>query len=154
MSVRSIIAGAVAVLSLSVSTFAASPFGLYASFQGAHSTGTMMGGLRYSATSDICLDLAVGAKAGYDSSVAGNGFTVYADAFFVGQTIGIGVQLQSFGGADLAITPMLMYALEKPINDNIAVGISPTILSYTFQKDVKNGIDILSGFNIYGVVFW
>lgn len=151
MSIRTNIAAVAAVALLGVSGAFAGPFSLFASFGYNHGKAAPTGGLRYSLSSDICFDGAAGAALGYgDSSGVDNGFSVYGDAFFFGQTVGVGVTLTKYGDADLVPALMLMYALEKPINDKITLGISPTLLSYTIAKG--NGIDILSGVNIYAIV--
>jgi hypothetical protein len=148
---RNIIALACFVILSTISTISAGPFALFGSFQTTHSTLIPTGGLRYSLNDDICFDMSLGAAAGY-SADASNGISGYADAFFYKQSIGVGVTLSKWGDADLITTVGLLYALEKPINENIILGVAPTIVSKTFSDGY--GVDFLSGFALYTVISW
>ncbi len=134
-----------------VSESSAGPFALFGSIQTTHSAVFPTGGLRLSLNDDVCIDVTLGAMAGYDDDNM-NGITGYIDMFFFRQSIGVGVTLSKYGETDLATTVGLLYALEKAISEKITLGISPTIVSKTFVDGY--GIDFLPGFAVYTLVTW
>jgi hypothetical protein len=138
----------IAVLALSGSTFAGS-WALFGSFATMGSTMGPTGGVRYSLNSDICIDAGAGAKIGYDDSTANN-FSLYGDAFFVGQTMGVFASVVKDGAGDIVPTFGLAYCIERSITEKIVLGCSPTIASYTLADG--NGVDILPGVNVYTVI--
>lgn len=147
-NIRLLCAG-IALLVVSSSSFAASPWALYGSFAMTGTTKMPMGGLRYSLNSDICFDVGAGANLGYKDTNSNN-LALYGDAFFVGQTIGVFVSILKAGTGDVVPTFGIAYTLERAINDKIVIGCSPTIASYTVVDG--NGIDILTGVNVYTVI--
>jgi len=136
------------VLTLTASSFAGS-WALFGSFATTGSTLGPTGGVRYSLNSDICIDVGAGARVGYSDSTANN-FSFYADAFFVGQTMGVFASVAKDGVGDIVPTFGLAYCIERPINDKIVLGCSPTIVSYTVAEG--NGVDILPGVNVYTII--
>jgi hypothetical protein len=147
-NIRLLCAG-IALLVVSSSSFAASPWALYGSFAALGSTTSPIGGVRYSLSSDVCFDVGAGANLGYEDTLANN-FSFYGDAFFVGQTMGVFVSIVKAGVSDVVPTFGVAYTLERAINDKITIGCSPVIASYTAVDG--NGIDILPGVNVYTVI--
>lgn len=147
-NIRSLCAG-IALLVIASSSFAASPWALYGCFSFLGTTTAPMGGIRYSLNSDICFDMGAGANLGYKDSSANN-ISLYADAFFVGQTMGVFAAILKAGTGDVVPTFGIAYTLERAINDKIVIGCSPVIASYTVVDG--NGIDILPGVNVYTVI--
>ena len=139
---------AIAVLTFTGSSFAGS-WALFGSFATTGSTTGPTGGVRYSVNSDICIDIGAGARLGYDDSTANN-FSLYADAFFVGQTMGVFASVAREGTGDVIPTFGLAYCIERSITDKIVLGCSPTVASYTVSEG--NGVDILPGVNVYTVI--
>ncbi|HEX2959113.1 MAG TPA: hypothetical protein VHO70_19925 [Chitinispirillaceae bacterium] len=129
----------------------AGPFQLFGSIQTVHTTIFPTGGIRYNLNNDICFDATIGATAGYNDD-ASNGITGYVDIFIYKQTIGLGLTLSKWDNADLLATLGLLYALEKPINDNIVLGVSPTLVAKTFASGY--GVDFLPGFAVYTLIAW
>ena len=138
----------IAVLAITGSSFAGS-WALFGSFATTGSTLGPTGGLRYSLNSDICMDVGAGARLGYKDSSANN-FSLYADAFFVGQTMGVFASVDKDGTGDIVPTFGLAYCIERSITDKIVLGCSPTIVSYSVVDG--NGVDILPGVNVYTVI--
>jgi hypothetical protein len=136
------------VLTLHGSSIAGS-WALFGSFATTGSTTGPTGGLRYSFNSDICVDIGAGARLGYKDSTANN-FSLYGDAFFVGQTVGVFALVAREGTGDVIPTFGLAYCIERSITDKIVLGCSPTIASYTVSEG--NGVDILPGVNVYTVI--
>jgi hypothetical protein len=132
-----------------VTCVSAGPWALYGSFITTGSTTSPAGGARYSLSSNICFDMAAGAKIAYKDSSANN-FSVYVDAVFINQTTGVFVFLSRNGTSNIVPTFGAIYCLEHSITDKIALGCSPTLISYTVQKG--NGIDLLSGVNVYTII--
>jgi hypothetical protein len=147
-NIRSFCAG-IALLVMAGSSSAGSPWALYGSFASMGSTVSPVGGLRYSLNSDICFDLGAGANLGYKDTNSNN-VSLYADAFFVGQTMGVFVSIVKVGVGDVEPTVGVAYTLERAINDKITIGCSPVIASYKAVDG--NGIDILPGVNVYTVI--
>jgi hypothetical protein len=143
-----LLCAACVVLTLAGSSFAGS-WALYGSFATLGSTTGPTGGIRYSLSSDICLDLGAGARIGYDDSTANN-FSLYADAFFVGQTMGVFASVVKEGTGDIVPTFGLAYCIERAITEKIVLGCSPLVASYTLAEG--NGIDIIPGVNVYTVI--
>ena len=144
---RKLVTG-LAVLTLAGSTFAG-PWALFGSFATMGSTMGPTGGVRYSVNSDICIDAGAGANLGYEDT-ASNGFSFYADAFFVGQTVGVFASVAQMGDGDAVPSFGLAYCIERSITEKIVLGCSPVIASYTVQDG--NGVDILPGVNVYTVI--
>ena len=142
-----LIAG-IAVLALSGTSFAGS-WALFGSFAAMGSTTGPTGGVRYSVNSDICIDVGAGANLGYEDSTANN-FSFYADAFFVGQTMGVFASVVKAGTDDVVPTFGVAYCIERSITEKIVLGCSPVIASYTLLEG--NGVDILPGVNVYTVI--
>ena len=138
----------IAVLTLTGSPIAGS-WALFGSFATTGSTLGPTGGVRYSLNSDICIDAGAGARLGYEDSTANN-FSLYADAFFVGQTMGVFASVAKDGLGDVIPTFGLAYCIERSITEKIVLGCSPTIASYTLKEG--NGVDILPGVNVYTVI--
>jgi hypothetical protein len=138
----------IAVLTITGSSFAGS-WALFGSFAAMGSTMGPTGGVRYSLNSDICIDVGAGARLGYDDSTANN-FSLYGDAFFVGQTMGMFASVVKDGVGDVVPTFGLAYCIERSITEKIVLGCSPTIVSYTLLEG--NGVDILPGVNVYTVI--
>ena len=138
----------IAVLTLAGSSFAGS-WALFGSFATTGSTMGPTGGVRYSLNSDICIDVGAGARLGYEDSTANN-FSLYGDAFFVGQTMGVFASVAKDGVGDIIPTIGLAYCIERSITEKIVLGCSPTIVSYTMLEG--NGVDILPGVNVYTVI--
>ncbi|MCU0609681.1 MAG: hypothetical protein MUF22_07960 [Chitinispirillaceae bacterium] len=145
---KNVLRAGVVVLALAGSSFAG-PWALFGSFASLGSTTGPMGGVRYSLSSDICIDIGAGAKLGYEDSTANN-FSLYADAFFVGQTMGVFASVLKDGVGDVVPTFGLAYCIERSITDKIVLGVSPVVASYTVLEG--NGIDILPGVNVYTVI--
>jgi hypothetical protein len=139
------------ILTLSFANAFSSPFQLFGSIQTIHTTIFPTGGVRYNLNSDVCFDATLGAIAGYNNDDL-NGITGYIDVFIYKQSIGLGLTLSKWGDADLITSLGLLYALEKPINDNIVLGIAPTIIAKTFAGGY--GVDILPGFSVYTLISW
>jgi hypothetical protein len=137
-----------AVLILAGSPFAGS-WALFGSFATLGSTAGPTGGVRCSLNSDICIDVGAGARLGYEDSTANN-FSFYADAFFVGQTMGVFVSVAKEGAGDAVPTFGIAYCIERSITEKIVLGCSPVVASYTLAEG--NGVDIISGVNIYAVI--
>ncbi len=143
-----LIAGVMLIVTLAGRSFAGS-WALFGSFATTGSTLGPAGGLRYSFNDNICMDIGAGARIGYKDE-SENNFSFYADAFFVGQTMGVFASVAKEGAGDIVPTFGLAYCIERPLSDKIVLGCSPTILSYTLQDG--NGVDILSGVNVYTVI--
>ena len=138
----------IAILILTGSSFAG-PWALFGSFATMGSTTGPTGGVRYSVNSDICIDVGAGARLGYEDTTANN-FSFYADAFFVGQTMGVFASVVREGEGDVVPTFGLAYCIERSITEKIVLGCSPVIASYTLLEG--NGVDILPGVNVYTVI--
>jgi hypothetical protein len=138
----------IAVLAIASSSFAGS-WALFGSFITMGSTTSPTGGVRYSLNSDICFDAGAGARIGYDDSTANN-FSLYGDAFFVGQTMGVFASVVKKGIGDIVPTVGVAYCIERAITEKIVLGCSPIIASYTVLDG--NGIDLLPGVNVYTVI--
>jgi hypothetical protein len=132
-----------------VSSSFAGSWALFGSFATTGSTMGPTGGVRYSLNKDICIDAGAGARLGYKDSTANN-FSLYADAFFVGQTMGVFASVAKNGVGDVIPTFGLAYCIERSITEKIVLGCSPTIVSYTVQEG--NGVDVLPGVNVYTVI--
>lgn len=146
-SVRLLCAG-IAVLAIAGSSFAG-PWALFGSFATMGSTTGPTGGVRYSLNSDICIDVGAGARLGYTDSTQNN-MSLYADAFFVGQTMGVFASVVKDGVGDMVPTIGIAYCIERSITDKIVLGCSPVIASYTMAEG--NGVDLIPGVNIYTVI--
>ncbi|MBN1129702.1 MAG: hypothetical protein JXA71_11980 [Chitinispirillaceae bacterium] len=138
----------IVVLTLAGGSFAGS-WALFGSFAAIGSTTGPTGGVRYSLNSDICIDVGAGARLGYNDSTQNN-FSFYADAFFVGQTMGVFASAVKDGVGDVVPTFGVAYCIERSITDKIMLGCSPVIASYTLSEG--NGIDIIPGVNVYTVI--
>lgn len=139
------------VLGVLVLNSVAGPFQLFGSIQTVHTTIFPTGGVRFNLSDDVCFDATIGGLAGYDNDDL-NGITGYIDMFIFKQSIGLGLTFSKWGDADLFTTLGLLYALEKPVNDNIVLGISPTIIAKTFASGY--GVDFLPGFAVYTLISW
>ena len=146
-SARLVCAG-IAVLAIAGSSFAG-PWALFGSFATMGSTTGPTGGVRYSLSDDICIDVGAGARVGYDDSTQNN-VALYADAFFVGQTMGVFASIVKEGEGDVVPSFGLAYCIERAITDKIVLGCSPVLASYTLLEG--NGLDIIPGVNVYTVI--
>jgi hypothetical protein len=139
------------ILSVLFSNSFSGPFQLFGSIQTIHSTVFPNGGIRFNLNNDICFDATFGANVDYNNDTK-NGITGYIDVFVYKQTIGLAFTISRWDDADVLPTLGLLYALEKPINDKIILGISPTLVAKTFASGY--GVDFLPGFAVYTLISW
>jgi hypothetical protein len=137
------------LLLTSISVIPASDFALYGSFI---SGGATSGGLRYSLSDDICFDLSLGSSINTGSGGFGSNTDLYFDVFFLGQTLGVVFAANIPDGGSTSLTAGIAYALEKSINDNVALGVAPTLISKEFREGSQSDIEILSGWTVYTVI--
>lgn len=127
-------------LLLSASAFCGD-WALWTGFTGGGAAG---GGARYSLSDNVCID--VGAGGGIAD--ANNG-AVWADVFFIGQTVGITFASSFADGATPTFNLGVAYALEKAVTKDIVIGIAPTLIDYSLNS---GDIGLVSGWASYLVL--
>ena len=129
------------IISLLVaSTCAEGPWSLFGGFAG---DGQMNGGIRYLLNDKICLDASLTADVGDDTSIGS-----FVDVYY--KTWGIVIGLEKPSSSDVEIDLAFAYALEKSITKDIALGVSPTLISKRVTED--GNIGILSNWLVYTVI--
>jgi len=130
----------IVVLIVFASACAESPWALFGGFAG---DGQMNGGVRYLATDKICLDASLSASVGDNNSVG-----AFVDVFY--KTWGVVIGLEKPAQSDVEIDLALAYALEKSITKDIALGISPSLVSKRMTEN--DNVEILSNWLVYAVI--